>query len=89
MQVKRRELSRKMQLISAISRSSRYGLGQVTHNNFNTYGAPRPKTGRFTGYWDSGVMQWQGSFVNGQKQGVWRYFSQEGVCIHTQIYMNL
>jgi hypothetical protein len=89
MQVKRRELSHKTQLLTAISRSASYGKGWDSGPEPRGYGAPRPKTGRFTGYWDSGVVQWQGSFYNGQKQGVWRYFSQEGACIHTQIYMNL
>lgn len=55
------------------------------------YAAPRPKTGRFTGYWNSGHPQWKGSFLEGHQTGYWKYFSSAGnnTIIHEQIHLTL
>lgn len=33
------------------------------------------KTGFFTGYWNNGVVSWQGHFESGNQVGLWTYTS--------------
>lgn len=48
----------------------------------------RTKTGKFSGYWNSGRLQWSGRFENGSQVGLWTYHDKSGNDV-TEIYFNL
>jgi hypothetical protein len=66
----------------------RYSIGTMQKAE-KAYAAPRPKTGRFTGYWPNGIRQWHGSFLEGQQTGYWEYYNRVGTHIAQEIHLNL
>jgi hypothetical protein len=51
--------------------------------------SPHAKTGKFTGYWPSGRLAWQGKFISGEQYGIWAYTSKDGKSQQDHVYCNL
>ena len=53
-------------------------------------GVIKPVTGHRRGWWRITTLQWEGSFDQGQKVGIWTYYSSTQISIrHTDIHFNL
>lgn len=46
------------------------------------------KTGKMSGYWRSGRIQWNGEFINGNEIGIWTYHGKSGKRVQ-ELYFNL
>lgn len=51
--------------------------------------SPNAKTGKFSGFWPSGRIAWQGTFISGDQYGVWQYTSKDGKTSEQHVYCNL
>jgi antitoxin component YwqK of YwqJK toxin-antitoxin module len=60
-----------------------FGAPGLSRNN-----SANKKTGKFSGYWFSGRMQWQGAFANGVQTGLWAYYDKSGNFVQ-ELHFNL
>ena len=51
--------------------------------------SPNAKTGKFSGFWPSGRLAWEGKFISGEQYGKWTYVSKDGTDMETRVYCNL
>ena len=51
--------------------------------------SPNAKTGKFSGFWPSGRLAWEGKFISGEQYGIWTYVSKNGNDADTRVYCNL